>query len=80
MLWIAHVDADLLHSDYRVYIKNGMVVSPFHDIPLYADESKTVLNGLNMVIEISRWSNAKQEISKEDALNPIKLQAGHQEG
>ncbi|KAJ1834814.1 Inorganic pyrophosphatase [Coemansia sp. RSA 2706] len=56
--------------DYRVFIeKDGKVVSPFHDIPLFADEA----NGIyNMVVEIPRWTNAKMEISKEDALNPIK--------
>ena len=39
--------------------KNGKVVSPFHDIPLYANEEKTILN---MIVEIPRWSNAKLEV------------------
>jgi inorganic pyrophosphatase len=34
-------------------------VSPFHDIPLYANEQQTILN---MVVEIPRWTNAKQEV------------------
>lgn len=56
--------------EHRIYIeKDGVPVSPFHDIPLYANEQQTVLN---MVVEIPRWTNAKQEISKEEALNPIK--------
>lgn len=56
--------------EHRVYIeKDGVPISPFHDIPLYANEQKTVLN---MVVEIPRWTNAKQEISKEEFLNPIK--------
>ncbi|ODV94922.1 hypothetical protein PACTADRAFT_3808 [Pachysolen tannophilus NRRL Y-2460] len=55
--------------DYKVYIEeNGKPVSPFHDIPLYADESKKILN---MIVEIPRWTNAKMEISKEQKLNPI---------
>ncbi|KAJ2144821.1 Inorganic pyrophosphatase [Coemansia sp. RSA 678] len=56
--------------DYRVFVeKDGKIVSPFHDIPLFADEA----NGIyNMVVEIPRWTNAKMEISKEDPLNPIK--------
>ncbi|CDZ97057.1 inorganic diphosphatase [Phaffia rhodozyma] len=55
--------------EHRVYIeKDGKVVSPFHDIPLFADESKTILN---MVVEVPRWTNAKMEISKEEHLNPI---------
>ncbi|KIW48416.1 inorganic pyrophosphatase, variant [Exophiala oligosperma] len=61
-----------LHTgDFRCYIedKTGTPVSPFHDIPLYANEQQTVLN---MVVEIPRWSNAKLEISKDEFLNPIK--------
>ena len=45
------------------------VVSPFHDIPLFADQNNGILN---MVVEVPRWTNAKMEISKEEAFNPIK--------
>lgn len=46
--------------EHRVYVeKDGQPISPFHDIPLYANEQKTVLN---MVVEIPRWTNAKQEV------------------
>lgn len=46
--------------DYRCYLeKDGVPLSPFHDIPLYANEQQTVLN---MVVEIPRWSNAKLEV------------------
>ncbi|OBT51691.1 hypothetical protein VE04_07531 [Pseudogymnoascus sp. 24MN13] len=56
--------------EHRVYIeKDGVPVSPFHDIPLYANEQQTILN---MVVEIPRWTNGKLEISKEETLNPIK--------
>jgi len=56
--------------EHRVFIeKNGKPISAFHDIPLFADESKTVLN---MIVEVPRWTNAKMEISKEEPLNPIK--------
>lgn len=56
-----------LHTtEFRTYIeKDGVPVSPFHDIPLYANEQQTILN---MVVEIPRWSNAKLEISKEEFL------------
>jgi inorganic pyrophosphatase len=48
--------------EHRVYIeKDGVPVSPFHDIPLYANEQQTILN---MVVEIPRWTNAKQEVRK----------------
>ncbi|RKU40643.1 Inorganic pyrophosphatase [Coniochaeta pulveracea] len=56
--------------EHRVYIeKDGVPVSPFHDIPLFANAEKTILN---MVVEIPRWTNAKLEISKDELLNPIK--------
>ncbi|XP_064404722.1 uncharacterized protein LOC135349969 [Halichondria panicea] len=56
--------------DYRVYFKKGdKYVSPFHDVPLYANAEKTVYNA---IMEVPRWSNAKMEISVADKLNPIK--------
>lgn len=45
------------------------MISPFHDIPLWADEASRVAN---FVCEIPRFSNAKLEISKEERMNPIK--------
>jgi len=58
--------------EYRVFFENtrtGLPASPFHDVPLWADEAKGILN---FVVEVPRWTNAKLEISKEEALNPIK--------
>ncbi|RKP10886.1 inorganic diphosphatase [Thamnocephalis sphaerospora] len=56
--------------DHRVYIeKDGKVISPFHDIPLFANDRKTVFN---MVVEVPRWTNAKMEIATGEPLNPIK--------
>lgn len=40
--------------------KDGQLISPFHDIPLYADSNHNVVN---MVVEIPRWTNAKVEAS-----------------
>lgn len=55
--------------EYRAYIEqDGKPVSPFHDIPLYANAEKTILN---MIVEVPRWTNAKLEINKEEPLNPI---------
>jgi len=56
--------------DYEVFIKDkdGNIVSPFHDIPCYPTEDKSIVN---MVVEVERWSNAKMEINKEKKLNPI---------
>lgn len=55
---------------YRAFFKSadGKYVSPFHDIPIWANEERTVVN---MVVEVPRWTNAKLEISKTDPLNPI---------
>ncbi|EQL00165.1 Inorganic pyrophosphatase [Ophiocordyceps sinensis CO18] len=56
--------------EHRVYIeKDGQPISPFHDIPLYANQEQGILN---MIVEIPRWTNGKLEISKEELLNPIK--------
>ncbi len=46
--------------EHRIYIeKDGVPVSSFHDIPLYANEQQTVLN---MIVEIPRWTNGKLEV------------------
>jgi hypothetical protein len=47
---------------HRIYIEqNGVVISAFHDVPLYADPQQ---NTLNMVVEIPRWTNSKFEVSR----------------
>ncbi|KAI0785501.1 inorganic pyrophosphatase [Irpex lacteus] len=57
--------------EHRVFIEKNdhTVVSPFHDIPLFADANNGILN---MIVEVPRWTNAKLEISKEEPFNPIK--------
>ncbi|KAG8435138.1 hypothetical protein GDO86_013187 [Hymenochirus boettgeri] len=57
--------------EFRLFFKNckGNYISPFHDIPLYADEAKGLFN---MIVEVPRWTNAKMEIATKDPLNPIK--------
>lgn len=48
--------------DYRVFVeKDGVPLSWFHDIPLYANEQHTLLN---MIVEIPRWTNAKLEVGE----------------
>ena len=50
--------------EHRVYIeKDGQPISPFHDIPLYANQEQTILN---MIVEIPRWTNAKLEVRREE--------------
>ncbi|KAK4120333.1 inorganic pyrophosphatase [Parathielavia appendiculata] len=58
-------------KDYRIFFERSLdkvPVSPFHDIPLYNDKDKGILN---MVVEVPRWTNAKFEISRNESLNPI---------
>ena len=58
-------------QEYLVYFQEeegGGLVSPWHDIPLYADQTNL---SLNMVVEIPRFSLAKFEISRPRRLNPI---------
>jgi len=57
--------------DYRVYFfnKEGVPISPFHDIPLWVHQDKGIVN---MVVEIPQGTRPKLEISRPDPLNPIK--------
>ncbi|KAI5180076.1 nucleosome-remodeling factor 38 kDa subunit [Nematocida sp. AWRm80] len=50
--------------------KDEKVISPFHDIPIYVDQKDNTL--VNVVNEIPRFTNAKNEICKETEYNPIK--------
>lgn len=56
--------------DYRIFFqKEDNLVSPMHDIPMYADEPNKIFH---MVVEVPRWTNAKMEINLKETLNPIK--------
>eukprot|EP01114_Cavostelium_apophysatum_P020019 TRINITY_DN659_c1_g1_i1.p1 TRINITY_DN659_c1_g1~~TRINITY_DN659_c1_g1_i1.p1 ORF type:complete len:315 (+),score=75.72 TRINITY_DN659_c1_g1_i1:40-984(+) len=58
-------------TDYRVFFQDhsGNPISPFHDIPLWADEKKGIAN---FILEIPLGTQPKLEISKADYMNPIK--------
>ncbi|KAJ9245752.1 hypothetical protein DTO271D3_8678 [Paecilomyces variotii] len=59
----------------RIFFEEkGRRISPWHDIPLYANEANGLLN---MVVEIPKGTNAKLEISKEEDYNPIKQDTNH---
>lgn len=49
-------------ESYRVYLEHesDRLVSPFHDVPLYADSNDVTL--VHMICEIPKWSNAKLEV------------------
>ncbi|XP_026737068.1 inorganic pyrophosphatase [Trichoplusia ni] len=69
-MYIAEERGSAYAPDYRVYFKDESgPISPLHDIPLWADKSKRLVN---MVVEVPRWTNAKMEISLSEPLNPIK--------
>ena len=64
--------------EHRIFIeKDGVPVSPFHDVPLYANEQQTILN---MIVEIPRWTNAKMEVSQtnSDTGHSLVMQEGVQ--
>ena len=58
---------------HRIFLtkagSNSTPLSPFHDVPLWADRDSRIAN---MFVEIPRFSNAKMEISKEEWMNPVK--------
>jgi len=58
-----------LNTEYFFFGKDGSPISPFHDIPLWADKTNHIAN---FVLEIPKGTNPKLEISKSDYLNPIK--------
>lgn len=59
--------------EHRIYIeKDGIPVSAFHDVPLYANEQQTILN---MIVEIPRWTNAKMEVKPKLILQRFRLYA-----
>lgn len=64
-------NGNILLSIFRVFFQeeSGQAISPFHDIPMFADSDKKVYN---MVVEVPRWTNAKMEIATGEPLNPIK--------
>ncbi|CAB3260739.1 unnamed protein product [Arctia plantaginis] len=69
-MYIAEERGSAYAPDYRVYFKDESgPISPLHDIPLWADKARRLVN---MVVEVPRWSNAKMEISLGEPLNPIK--------
>jgi len=56
--------------EFRTFLaKDGLLISPFHDIPLWVDKEKGIAN---MVVEIPRGTQPKLEISRNEPLNPIK--------
>ncbi|VDM53186.1 unnamed protein product [Angiostrongylus costaricensis] len=56
--------------DYRIFISGPVgVISPWHDVPLFADEANKIYN---MIVEIPRWTNAKMEMATAEPMNPIK--------
>lgn len=47
--------------------KDGEPISFWHDIPLYADESKK--NIISFYVEIPRWTDAKIETKRNEPLS-----------
>ncbi len=58
------------NADFKYYFnRDGFgPINPLHDIPLYVDKAKGIIN---MVVEIPRWTNAKLELNTKEPLAPI---------
>lgn len=57
-------------DSFRLNFKgeDGSAISPWHDIPLVADESSA---SYNMVVEIPKMTKPKMEVATKEASNPI---------
>lgn len=51
---------------------NGKVVSPWHDVPLYANDADPRNSCVHMLTEIPKWSRRKFEIAPMEPASPIK--------
>lgn len=64
------------HASYCIILYSGIenAISPWHDIPLYAEESSTSSLGpvFNYVNEIPKGTTAKYEIATKEESTPIK--------
>lgn len=49
--------------------KEGNLISPLHDIPLWVDKAQGIAN---MVVEIPKGTHPKLEMAVAEPLNPIK--------
>lgn len=58
-----------MHADSSVADKDGNLVSPLHDIPLWVDKAKGIAR---MVVEIPKGTHPKLEMAVAEPLNPIK--------
>jgi len=57
-------------EEYRVFFSNdGKTISPWHDIPTWADKKAGVVNA---VIEITKNTRPKMEVATKEQSNPIK--------
>lgn len=70
MVYTTEERGSLYSLDYRIFFKSGEgYISPWHDIPLYADKEKAIYN---MIVEIPRWTNAKMEMATKEPMSPIR--------
>jgi len=59
-------------ESFRLFVTeraSGLRISPFHDVPLYVDREKRIVNFVN---EISMGAVEKMEVATKEELNPIK--------
>ena len=52
---------EILFCNIKEDKSKSKIISPFHDIPLLANEKDKIYN---MVVEIPRWTSTKFEVNK----------------
>lgn len=65
-------------TDYKLYFKNdnGVLISPWHDIPLQPEETSENQT-YHFIVEISKGVAHKMEVNKEERNNPIMQDTTH---
>uniref|UniRef100_A0A8D8TCS5 inorganic diphosphatase n=1 Tax=Cacopsylla melanoneura TaxID=428564 RepID=A0A8D8TCS5_9HEMI len=57
-------------SDYRIFYKSEHgIISPLHDIPLYAVKRDRLFN---MIVEMPKWTQTQMQMSLGESMNPIR--------
>uniref|UniRef100_A0A8D8YKM6 inorganic diphosphatase n=1 Tax=Cacopsylla melanoneura TaxID=428564 RepID=A0A8D8YKM6_9HEMI len=66
---IEKIEKGTYTDDYRIFYRSARgPISPLHDIPLYSDYNKHIVN---MIVETPAWTNEKMQIKLAQPLNPI---------
>uniref|UniRef100_A0A8D8TPK6 inorganic diphosphatase n=1 Tax=Cacopsylla melanoneura TaxID=428564 RepID=A0A8D8TPK6_9HEMI len=66
---VVKVERGMNTDNYSIFYRSARgPISPLHDIPLYSDYNKHIVN---MIVETPAWTNEKMLINLKQPLNPI---------